>query len=230
MELLTEAEVAKHAGAESCWVVIHGQVYDVTEFAKEHPGGKQILLANGGADVTALFDQLHAPSVLESVTAKFRLGALGEVAQPLAPAAPAGPPAAATPATAGEPEELLNWRISSRATPSPHPSSPRLLSSSCTAPCAAFPHDQFNDSGLEAARFKWSQAEEFTRHDADTEDFKLRSYLRPLVRLPAAGPRAPRASPLPFPGRTHGLEAENFVVPLKFGSRQANALKAWAPR
>ena len=56
-----------------------------------------------------------------------------------------------------------------------------------TAPCAAFPHDQFNDSGLEAARFKWSQAEEFTRHDADTEDFKLRSYLRPLVRLPPAG-------------------------------------------
>ena len=49
-------------------------------------------------------------------------------------------------------------------------------------PCAAFPHDQFNDSGLEAARFKWSQAEEFTRHDADAEDFKLRSYLRPLVR------------------------------------------------
>ena len=123
-QLLTEAEVAKHAGAESCWVVIHGQVYDVTEFAKEHPGGKQILLANGGADVTALFDQLHAPSVLESVAAKFRLGALGEVAQPLAPAAPAGQPTAATPATAGEPEELLNWRISSRAT---DPLSPPLV-------------------------------------------------------------------------------------------------------
>ena len=31
-------EVAKHNDAESCWVIIHGRAYDVTEFMPEHPG------------------------------------------------------------------------------------------------------------------------------------------------------------------------------------------------
>ena len=37
----TLAEIAAHNSPSDCWVVIHGQVYDVTEFLTRHPGGAQ---------------------------------------------------------------------------------------------------------------------------------------------------------------------------------------------
>lgn len=40
MARLTGAEVAQHSSAASCWVVLHGQAYDVTDFLP----GKQGLL------------------------------------------------------------------------------------------------------------------------------------------------------------------------------------------
>jgi Cytochrome b involved in lipid metabolism len=36
---LTGAEIAKHNNKDSCWVIVHGKAYDVTEFlpGKEAP-------------------------------------------------------------------------------------------------------------------------------------------------------------------------------------------------
>ncbi len=34
-KLVEWSEVAKHGYRESCWVVIHGQVYDITHFLAE---------------------------------------------------------------------------------------------------------------------------------------------------------------------------------------------------
>lgn len=45
-------EVAKHNNKESCYVIVHGQVYDVTEFLPEHPGGQAIILKYAGKDAT----------------------------------------------------------------------------------------------------------------------------------------------------------------------------------
>ena len=123
-----------------------------------------------------MFDQMHTQAVFESVAAKYRIGALGdsipwagpEVQAKAATAASSSPPpvdhgvgaAAEAQAVAPAPEEpeRLNWRIDS-----------------------PFPSNSFDDSGLEAVRFKWSQADEFTRRDDGAqEEFKLRSYLRPL--------------------------------------------------
>lgn len=41
---LTGAEVAEHNTQQSCWVIVHGKAYDVTEFLPEHPGGMKIIL------------------------------------------------------------------------------------------------------------------------------------------------------------------------------------------
>jgi L-lactate dehydrogenase (cytochrome) len=41
---LSGQEVAKHNSKESCWVIVHGKAYDVTEFLPEHPGGMSIIL------------------------------------------------------------------------------------------------------------------------------------------------------------------------------------------
>ena len=43
------ADVGAHVTRESCWLVIHGKVYDVGSFLEEHPGGEDILLENAGA-------------------------------------------------------------------------------------------------------------------------------------------------------------------------------------
>lgn len=40
MKTYTWEEIQKHNTSESPWLVVHGKVYDVTEFQKIHPGGK----------------------------------------------------------------------------------------------------------------------------------------------------------------------------------------------
>ncbi|RVD85247.1 uncharacterized protein DFL_003573 [Arthrobotrys flagrans] len=63
--LLTSSEIAKHNSAESCWVIIHGKAYDVTDFLPEHPGGSKIILKYAGKDATEEFDPIHPPDTLE---------------------------------------------------------------------------------------------------------------------------------------------------------------------
>jgi L-lactate dehydrogenase (cytochrome) len=33
------SELAKHGSADDLWIAVNGEVYDMTEFAQEHPGG-----------------------------------------------------------------------------------------------------------------------------------------------------------------------------------------------
>lgn len=47
--MLTGSEIAKHKSSDSCWMVIHGRVYDMTRFLDKHPGGRSILLKQAGA-------------------------------------------------------------------------------------------------------------------------------------------------------------------------------------
>ncbi|KAL7628913.1 Cytochrome b2, mitochondrial precursor [Parahypoxylon ruwenzoriense] len=63
--VLSGVEVSKHDSKDSCWVVIHGKVYDVTEFLPEHPGGMRIILKYAGKDATAEFDPIHPPDTLD---------------------------------------------------------------------------------------------------------------------------------------------------------------------
>ncbi|KAI0482463.1 FMN-dependent dehydrogenase-domain-containing protein [Xylariaceae sp. FL0804] len=62
---LSGAEVAKHNSKESCWVVIHGKAYDVTDFLPEHPGGMGIILKYAGKDATEEFEPIHPPDTLD---------------------------------------------------------------------------------------------------------------------------------------------------------------------
>ncbi|KAJ9409617.1 hypothetical protein DTO045G8_2543 [Paecilomyces variotii] len=59
------AEVAKHNTPDSCWVVLYGKVYDVTDFLAEHPGGSKIILKLAGKDATEEYDPIHPPGTLE---------------------------------------------------------------------------------------------------------------------------------------------------------------------
>lgn len=45
---MTPAEVAKHNTADDLFIVVRGVVYDVTKFAKVHPGGASALIQIAG--------------------------------------------------------------------------------------------------------------------------------------------------------------------------------------
>lgn len=38
-KLLSTQQIAAHNSPEDCWIVVDNQVWDVTEFLDEHPGG-----------------------------------------------------------------------------------------------------------------------------------------------------------------------------------------------
>lgn len=64
---LTGQDVAKHNSRDSCWVIVHGKAYDVTEFLPEHPGGSKIILMYAGKDATEEFEPIHPPDTLDKV-------------------------------------------------------------------------------------------------------------------------------------------------------------------
>ena len=49
-------EVAKHNSKTDCWVVVDGQVLDVTSFLGDHPGGELAILTFAGKDATEEFN------------------------------------------------------------------------------------------------------------------------------------------------------------------------------
>jgi L-lactate dehydrogenase (cytochrome) len=63
--MLSGQDVAQHDSANSCWVIIHGKAYDVTEFLPEHPGGQRIILKYAGKDATKEFEPIHPPDTLD---------------------------------------------------------------------------------------------------------------------------------------------------------------------
>ncbi|KAJ8076695.1 hypothetical protein PM082_001118 [Marasmius tenuissimus] len=58
-------EVASHNKPTSCWVIIAQQVYDVTDFLLEHPGGSSIILKYAGRDATRAYEPIHPKDALE---------------------------------------------------------------------------------------------------------------------------------------------------------------------
>lgn len=74
----TLADVAKHADASSCWAAINGNVYDLTAWIDQHPGGPDRILAICGTDATAAFQQQHGGERRPaSELAGFQIGKLG---------------------------------------------------------------------------------------------------------------------------------------------------------
>jgi len=65
MLIVLRVTVAKHTSQDSCWVILYGNVYDVTEFLPSHPGGSKIILQLAGRDATEDYDPIHPPGTLE---------------------------------------------------------------------------------------------------------------------------------------------------------------------
>eukprot|EP00331_Platyophrya_macrostoma_P025180 CAMPEP_0176452368 /NCGR_PEP_ID=MMETSP0127-20121128/28493_1 /TAXON_ID=938130 /ORGANISM="Platyophrya macrostoma, Strain WH" /LENGTH=634 /DNA_ID=CAMNT_0017840807 /DNA_START=67 /DNA_END=1971 /DNA_ORIENTATION=+ len=61
----TWPEIIQHDKPGDCWIVIHGKVYDVTNFVDHHPGGSMIYDGAGG-DCTAMFESYHPLALTKS--------------------------------------------------------------------------------------------------------------------------------------------------------------------
>merc|ERR1712151_1302218 len=62
---VSSEEVAKHNTDTDCWVIVGDNVLDVTNFLKDHPGGKKAIMLFAGKDATEEFDMLHDRKVIK---------------------------------------------------------------------------------------------------------------------------------------------------------------------
>lgn len=73
----TMAQVKTHNSSSSCWVAIKGEVYDLTAWISQHPGGPQRIENLCGTDGTAAFTEQHNTQAEPNERlATFKLGPL----------------------------------------------------------------------------------------------------------------------------------------------------------
>merc|ERR1719461_203850 len=70
-------EVAKHTTKSDCWVVVSGQVLNVTSFLSQHPGGELAILTFAGKDATEEFNMIHPPDVIPKYAPDAIIGVVG---------------------------------------------------------------------------------------------------------------------------------------------------------
>ena len=51
-QLYSWDEIEKHNKRDDNWIVIHGKVYNISNFMKKHPGGGRVIGSYGGQDAT----------------------------------------------------------------------------------------------------------------------------------------------------------------------------------
>lgn len=66
-KLIPFQEVSRHNKKDDLWVVIRGEVYNLTDFIAIHPGGAKVIIQHAGKDATKIFESIHAKGLLESM-------------------------------------------------------------------------------------------------------------------------------------------------------------------
>ncbi|KAG9251243.1 cytochrome b5-like heme/steroid binding domain-containing protein [Emericellopsis atlantica] len=78
----TTADVAQHKDeSNGYWLIVENDVYDVSKFLDDHPGGAKILKRFAGKNATKSFWKYHNESVLKKYGAKLKIGEVGESAK-----------------------------------------------------------------------------------------------------------------------------------------------------
>ncbi|OJI99648.1 hypothetical protein ASPVEDRAFT_39052 [Aspergillus versicolor CBS 583.65] len=64
LPLISAHDVLPHSTPDDCWVGINGEIWDLTSFLNEHPGGPSIILKHAGRDATDAFLEVHAMTII----------------------------------------------------------------------------------------------------------------------------------------------------------------------
>lgn len=78
----TRAEIALHNTKKDCWLIIHDNVYDVTDFVENHPGGELLILDVAGRDVTDPFTVNHPMDVAKKYLPMMQIGVVADPQDP----------------------------------------------------------------------------------------------------------------------------------------------------
>ncbi|KAG7344180.1 flavocytochrome c [Nitzschia inconspicua] len=70
-------ELKQHSSKDNMWVILHGTVYDLTDFSKGHPGGAFLIQKLAGKDGTDQFQVFHAPEKLDMIR-RYAVGSFTE--------------------------------------------------------------------------------------------------------------------------------------------------------
>lgn len=74
------SEVARHAGADDCWMAINGKVYDLTAYLPDHPSRPGIILPWCGREASKAYGtktkgRPHSPDA-DQLLATYQIGLL----------------------------------------------------------------------------------------------------------------------------------------------------------
>ncbi len=73
------SDIAMHKDSKDCWTTIDGEVFDLTAWIKQHPGGDKAILSICGIDGTKAFEGQHGGKAkIEMKLETFKIGNLSK--------------------------------------------------------------------------------------------------------------------------------------------------------
>ncbi|SLM35248.1 cytochrome b5 [Lasallia pustulata] len=79
---ISPSEVSAHNSVDKgLYIIIDANVYDMTGFVEEHPGGAKILKRVAGKDASKQFWKYHNEGVLKKYEGRLKIGHLEEKAK-----------------------------------------------------------------------------------------------------------------------------------------------------
>ncbi|XP_056268048.1 cytochrome b5 isoform X2 [Pseudoliparis swirei] len=70
----TLEEIRAHSLSSDAWLIIHDNVYDITSFVEEHPGGEEVLLEQAGSDATESFEDVGHSTDAREMLQQYYIG------------------------------------------------------------------------------------------------------------------------------------------------------------
>ncbi|KAF3060865.1 NADH-cytochrome b5 reductase 1 [Trichoderma lentiforme] len=74
MQEYSTEEVAVHKTRDDLWVMIHGKVYDVSKYVRDHPGGADVLIDVAGTDATAAYEEVGHSEDADGILKTYLIG------------------------------------------------------------------------------------------------------------------------------------------------------------
>lgn len=70
------SEIEEQNTFKSTWIIINNNVYDVTKFLEEHPGGEEVLREQAGGDATESFEDVGHSTDAREMSHSMMIGEL----------------------------------------------------------------------------------------------------------------------------------------------------------